>query len=95
MECFSVLDLFEPEGATDSVLNLLALPLSVGLRLKHHRRLLPPREERVAWTAHGHNESYLKMGEVHTLCDRILPGAKVKRHLLWRYSIVWEKKNDG
>jgi hypothetical protein len=31
------------------------------------------------------------MTEVHALCARILPGAKIKQHLLWRYSIVWEK----
>jgi hypothetical protein len=31
------------------------------------------------------------MREVHTLCDDILPGAKIKQHLLWRYSVVWQK----
>jgi len=90
-----ILDLFEPEGATDAVLNLLALPLSVGLRLVHHGRLLPQRAERAAWNAHEHHDLYPKLSEVHTLCERILPGAKVKKHLLWRYSIVWEKKNGG
>lgn len=41
-----VLDLFEPAGLLDSLSNLLALPVSVGLRLIHHGRLLPRREER-------------------------------------------------
>lgn len=90
-----VLDLFEPESATDSVLNLLAVPVSVALRLKHHRRLLPPREERAAWTAHERRDSYLTLSEVHKLCDRILPGAQIRKHLLWRYSLVWLKKNDA
>lgn len=87
-----ILDLFEPEGPADAVLNLLALPVSVGLRLLHQGRLMPKRAERAAWNAHGHHDLYPKMTEVQALCDRILPGAKIKKHLLWRYSIVWEKK---
>lgn len=55
-----VLDLFEPArlsdslvaGLSDSLLNLLALPVSATLRLIHHGRLLPRREVRDAWTAH-------------------------------------------
>jgi ubiquinone/menaquinone biosynthesis C-methylase UbiE len=89
-----ILDLFEPEGVTDSVLNLLALPVSVGLRLLHHGRLLPEREVRAAWTAHERHDSYLTMSEVHALCDSILPGAKITKHLLWRYSIVWKKSDE-
>src|SRR5207245_10399510 len=54
-----VLDLFErernvfkPEGLFDSVLNAVAIPTSVSLRFLHNRRLLPPREVRIAWAAH-------------------------------------------
>ena len=86
-----ILDLFEPEGATDAVSNLLALPVSVGLRLIHRGRLLPLRAERAAWNAHESHDLYPKMNEVQALCDRILPGAKIRKHLLWRYSIVWAK----
>lgn len=86
-----VLDLFEPAGLSDSLLNLLALPVSATLRLIHHRRLLPRREARDAWIAHERHDSYPTMNEVHALCERMLPGAKIKQHLLWRYSIVWQK----
>lgn len=86
-----ILDLFEAEGVTDALLNLAALPVSVGLRLIHHGRLLPPRAEQAAWNAHADHDLYPKMREVRALCDRILPGAKVKKHLLWRYSVVWKK----
>ena len=47
-----VLDLFEPAGLSDSLLNLLAVPVSTSLRLIHHGRLLPRREVRDAWAAH-------------------------------------------
>ena len=90
-----ILDLFEPEGAIDAVLNLLALPVSVGLRLIHHGRLLPQRAERAAWNAHASHDLYPKLSEVQALCNRILPGAKIRKHLLWRYSVVWEKPVSG
>ena len=94
-----VLDLFEPArvsdslvaGLSDSLLNLLAIPVSVTLRLMHHGRLLPRREVRDAWAAHERHDSYPTMSEVHALCAQMLPGAKIKKHLLWRYSIVWKK----
>jgi len=86
-----ILDLFEPEGLADAISNLVAVPVSVGLRLLHHRRLLPRREERDAWNAHGHHDLYPTISEVRDLCARVLPGAKIKQHLLWRYSIVWTK----
>ena len=86
-----ILDLFEPAGLSDSLLNLLAVPVSTTLRLIHHGRLLPPREVRDAWAAHEHHDLYPTMSEVHALCERLLPGAKITKHLLWRYSIVWKK----
>ena len=86
-----ILDLFEPAGISDSLLNLLALPVSAGLRLLHHGRLLPHREVRDAWNAHEQHDSYPTMSEVRALCERTLPGAKIRKHLLWRYSIVWQK----
>jgi ubiquinone/menaquinone biosynthesis C-methylase UbiE len=86
-----VLDLFEPAGLSDSLLNLLAIPVSTSLRLIHHGRLLPRHEVRDAWAAHERHDLYPTMSEVHALCHEMLPGARIKKHLLWRYSIVWQK----
>jgi ubiquinone/menaquinone biosynthesis C-methylase UbiE len=86
-----VLDLFQSEGLTDMMASALAMPLNVGLRLVRHRRLRAPREVREAWAEHGRHDSYLTLDQVRKVCSDILPGAKVKRHLLWRYSIIWEK----
>jgi len=86
-----ILDLFEARGFGDSLSNLIAIPVSVSLRLIHHGRLRPRPEVRAAWTAHEAHDIYPTMSEVHALCDEILPGAKIRKHLLWRYSIVWKK----
>lgn len=86
-----VLDLFEPEGTLDSLRHMLAIPVSVGLRFLKTGRLRPPREVRKVWDDHGKSDSYLTLAQVRTLCAKILPGATVRQHLLWRYSIVWMK----
>jgi SAM-dependent methyltransferase len=86
-----VLDLFEPKGVIDAFLNPLAVSVSVTLRLIHHGRLRPRREARAAWAAHEARDIYPTMNEVRALCAETLPGAKIRKHLLWRYSIVWRK----
>jgi len=79
------------EGLIDTFLNMVAVPVSASLRLIHHGRLLPSRAARDAWAAHERHDIYPTMKEVHALCAEILPGAKIKKHLLWRYSILWKK----
>jgi len=86
-----VLDLFQAEGLSDKVLGALAVPVNLGLRLFRSGRLLPPREVRRAWDEHGRHDSYLTLAQVRAACAEMLPGAVVKRHLLWRYSVVWKK----
>ncbi|HWS85906.1 MAG TPA: methyltransferase domain-containing protein [Pyrinomonadaceae bacterium] len=86
-----VLDLFQAEGLSDAVLNALAVPVSVGLRLFRSGRLLPPREVRRAWDEHGRHDRYLTLAQVREVCAETLHGALVTRHLLWRYSVVWRK----
>ena len=87
-----VLDLVQPRGLFDVVANLLALPVSVGIRFLRTGQLRSKPELRAAWDEHGRNDSYLTIDEVKKLCVEILPGAKIKKHLLWRYSIVWRKQ---
>jgi SAM-dependent methyltransferase len=97
-----VLDLFDAErnlfkaaGLVDTFLNLVAMGVSVSLRLIHNGRLKPPREVRAAWAAHEQHDSYPTMRDIRTLCAELLPGAEINRHLLWRYSIVWQKPDIG
>jgi 2-polyprenyl-3-methyl-5-hydroxy-6-metoxy-1,4-benzoquinol methylase len=85
-----VLDLYEAEGLRDWMQDLLAVPVHTILKLKHTGRIRETREVRAAWAAHGANDTYLSVSEVRRICDHLLPGANVRKHLLWRYSIVWQ-----
>jgi ubiquinone/menaquinone biosynthesis C-methylase UbiE len=86
-----ILDLFKAAGLMDALLNPLAVSVSVSLRLIQQRRLLPNREVRDAWAAHERHDIYPTMKEVQALCAEVVPGATIKKHLLWRYSVVWQK----
>lgn len=90
-----VLDLFESETFVDRLLDVVALPVNMVWRLVKQGRLRVPREVREAWEEHGRTDRYPRLREVRRICAEVLPGAKVKRHLLWRYSIVWRKASAG
>jgi ubiquinone/menaquinone biosynthesis C-methylase UbiE len=87
----AILDLYDSAQWQDVVTGLVAVPVSVWLRLVKTGRLRQPRQLREAWAAHGKTDIYPPMTEVRQICSRSLPGAEVKRHLLWRYSILWRK----
>jgi hypothetical protein len=45
-----------------------------------------------AWEEHGAKDRFPTLAEVRdAYSEAELPGAKVRRHLLWCYSVVWRK----
>ena len=87
----AVLDLIQSESMVDRMMDVIGLGVSSSLRLLHNGRLLPPAEVRKAWEQHGKHDHYSTVRQVHALANEILPGAIVKRHLLWRYSLIYRK----
>ena len=90
-----VLDLFQAESIMDFSTSLLAVPVNMLLELVKNGRTRESAEARAAWTEHGRSDVYLPLSQVRQSCERILPGAWVRRHLLWRYSIVWKKERGS
>jgi SAM-dependent methyltransferase len=85
------LDLFEPESASDYAMSIPAIPWNFVLRLWKEHRLRPLLEVQQAWAEHGRTDVYSTLSQVRHVCAQILPGARVTRHLLWRYSVVWTR----
>jgi len=85
-----ILDLYEPEGVFDALTSVPAMAVSSVLRLLKTGRLRRP-QVREAWAEHGRHDAYLTLAQIRQVCASILPGATVRKHLLWRYSIVWKK----
>jgi SAM-dependent methyltransferase len=86
-----ILDLVESSGLIERMFDLVGLGVSSALRLVHNGRLQPPPEVRKAWEQHGQHDSYSTIKQMRALANKILPGASVKRHLLWRYTLVYQK----
>lgn len=86
-----VLDLVQSETLTERMFDVIGLGVSSGLRLLNNGRLQPPPEVRKAWEQHGKHDFYLTIKQVCALADDILPGSSVKRCLLWRYMLVYQK----
>jgi hypothetical protein len=67
--------------------------------LRKSRKVSPERPDSAAeraaplfaWAEHGRTDQYRTLSQVRQSCAMILPKAQIKRHLLWRYSIVWKK----
>lgn len=85
-----VLDLVESSSLIERMLDVIGLGVSGGLRLIHNGRLKPPAEVRKAWEQHGKHDSYSTVSQMRALADDILPGANVRRLLLWRYTLVYQ-----
>jgi hypothetical protein len=58
------------------------------------RRRIPSKLQE-AWLEHGSHETYLTSAEARTIATTVFPGAEVRDHLLWRYSIRWDKPLTG
>lgn len=92
---FVCLDLYRRSCLSDLLLDCVAYPASLLLRLVKTGRPRPPREVREAYAEHGRTDAYLTLPEVVRICEKVMPGARVSRHLFWRYSVVWKKEAAG
>jgi 2-polyprenyl-3-methyl-5-hydroxy-6-metoxy-1,4-benzoquinol methylase len=86
-----VLDIYQSR-LVDLFMIAAALPANLFMqwRYNRHRPRRSP-EARIAWAQHAAHDTYLTLAQVRHICRMILPGARVRRHLFWRYSIVWQK----
>jgi len=85
----AVLDVRSARGPVDRAQTLIAYALSRLLRVLRTGRLRAPAQVRAAWSEHGRREHYLTIAEARVLGAECLP--VVRRHLLWRYSLVWTR----
>jgi SAM-dependent methyltransferase len=87
----AILDLYESAGLHGVLAGMVAVPVSFVLRLIKIGHLSESRQVREAWAEHGRNDTYPTLAWVRQVCGKALPGAEVRKHLLWRYSIIWRK----
>jgi ubiquinone/menaquinone biosynthesis C-methylase UbiE len=85
-----VLDLFQETFDLSSIAyNALAFPLSRMVKLAKGGRDTP--EARTAWEAHSKHDHFMTLSQIREISQRVLPGSILRRHLFWRYSLIWRK----
>ncbi|WP_166398710.1 class I SAM-dependent methyltransferase [Rubrobacter marinus] len=90
-----VLDLYKARSPADYLVGALGFPASKAIRLARTGAMSGPRqppELRRAWEEHYATDRFPTLAEVREACAEAgLRGARVRRRLLWRYSLVWRK----
>ena len=84
-------DLRRDANLADTLRGCTALAHDACLRLIRTGRPRPPRKVREIWARHGAGETYRTIDEMRTLAARLLPGARLVNHWMWRYTIVWDR----
>jgi SAM-dependent methyltransferase len=101
--CSRLIELLEPNGRL--IIHDMRTDARVVERLQSRfalaqvgfRRLLRtgnprrPPPLRAAWDRHCAGETYLTLSEAKEMADRLMSGARVYSHWLWRYTIVWDR----
>jgi SAM-dependent methyltransferase len=82
-------DLWRGDGPGDRIVDGIRLPVKAARLLGLGAPLTYTRAERAAWREHEKDDVHLTMDEVNAFRRRHFPHATVRRHFLWRYTLVW------
>ncbi|MEA5502434.1 class I SAM-dependent methyltransferase [Halotia wernerae UHCC 0503] len=86
-----ILDLLEHENLQDSLSDFIAVPLSWFFQIFRNRHIKQSPAAAAAMREHLRTDKYLFLSQVQQIYTSLLRGVKVRKHLFWRYSIIWEK----
>lgn len=83
-----VVGLYRAQTPTDRLLDLLAIPLNPAMGWLKNRGRRPARP--VAMTART-RPAEMSFADVVREAREVLPGARLRRRLFWRYTLVWRR----
>jgi SAM-dependent methyltransferase len=88
-----ILDLAKPDAITDYIVWGFAAVPNIFMNLIKNGRLHKDDPHTAdVWRRHGEHDRYMTIREIRSTAAEHIPGAKVRRKLFWRYTLVWEKK---
>jgi len=88
-----ILDLLEHENVQDVLSDFIAVPLNWLLQTVRNRHIQPSSEAVEAMREHLRTDKYFTLSQARRIYTSFLGKAKVRKHLFWRYSVVWKKGN--
>lgn len=91
----AVLDLLQHESLKDIFSDLVAVPLNWWFLKTKNRNIKQSPEAIAAMQEHLRTDEYLTRSQVQKIYTDFLPEVTIKKHLFWRYSVVWQKMTDN
>jgi SAM-dependent methyltransferase len=86
-----ILDLYQKSTLMDYLYSIAAAPLNLIFCLVQNKRIGQTPTESLYWREHAKHDQFMTLKEIKSGSAEALPGARVKRHLFWRYSLIWQK----
>ena len=86
-----ILDLLEHENLRDMLSDFIAVPLNWLFQTMRNKHIQQSPEAAEAMREHLRTDKYLTLSQARKIYKSSLRKAKVRKHLFWRYSLVWEK----
>lgn len=86
-----VLDVYKPETFYDYLISGLAILPDLYHMLVKNKHFRESKEIRNAWKKHEEQDRIISFLDVCKAVFRASTTAKIKRHLYWRYSLIWKK----
>ncbi len=87
-----VLDLVKNEGMGGILNDVVAAPLNWVIEMVKNQGRKPTPEAIIAWREHFLTDEFLTLSQAKQIYRSLLTGVIVRKHLFWRYSVVWEKQ---
>jgi hypothetical protein len=86
-----ILDLVEHESIQDRLSDFIAVPLNWIFQILRSRHIRQSPEAAEAMKEHLRTDKYLTWKQAQKIYASFLRRVKVRKHLFWRYSAVWQK----
>lgn len=90
-----ILDLYHQESLIEYIISVAAAPLNLLFMLAKNRYIRVSEKERRAWQEHAKHDSYMNIKDIRNTANKVIPGAEIRRHLFWRYSLVWKNHQQN
>lgn len=84
-------DLYSENTLTFKLLSLLGMLINPVMMLIRNGRLYVTAREREVWDGHREDDHYNSTAEIKRIADSVLKDYKIKRHIFWRYTLVYRK----
>lgn len=89
-----ILDLYNSKSIFEFCLSFFATICNPIIYLIKRGSLCNTKEERDAWKDHFQYDKYYTVKEIKEIARKTLGKVKIKRHLFWRYSLIYVKNGE-